>query len=494
MIIRASRTSVSRAIRALALSFVMCAGVPAASQGATISFSGNVMTYNAAAGESNNLSLVRSTLASDCGTRPAPCIEISDGEPSITSFPASRCADDGLGTVECDRPVSVVANLGDRDDAMFDWDGPTMINGGPGNDLPLNGAAGADTINGGPGNDGLFGGDGNDILDGGDGNDSFEGFGVLTPSDPVTTGGTDDYIGGPGTDFVDYAGRTEPMRFSLNDAADDGAAGEADNVRSDIEELRGGNADDVITGSAVRNWLDGWDGTDAIDGGIGDDSLFGGTGTDTVLGGPGQDTIEGGDGDDRVDGGAGVDTLYGDTFQVCIPTDCDRGQDTILARDGVNDTVSCGPGEDSATLDAGDSIPPAGENACERVDRSGVVAPPPPPPPTPGAGVGATDVTVPQLRNLQIGKLRRGRSTTVRYSLSEPATVTFTIERRVKSRWVKLRGSFRHAGKSGSNSLSFKGRLNGRKLRIGSYRLVAVARDKAGNQAPPKKVTFKVVR
>lgn len=509
--------------------------LPAAAQAATISFAGGVLTYTAAPGETNNVSLTLGTADYSCTARGvAPCIDVLEsGEASITSFPPDRCAEDGMGTVECEVPASVVVNLGDRDDALFDWEGPSTINGGAGNEVVLDGRGGADAINGGPGNDALFGGDGNDTLNGGDGNDFFEGFGGLSATDPVSTGGADVYVGGPGKDFLDYAGRTEPMSISIDGVADDGAAGEADNVGLDVEQLRGGNAADAISGSNDANWLDGGDGDDVLRGGAGDDFLFGHNGDDRVSGEDGQDTIEGGDGSDTVDGGGGIDTLHGDKVQVCIPSDCASGRDTILARDGTDETVTCGPGEDSATLDAADRIPASGRDVCEHVDRaaagdggasggggggggssdSGGAS---------GSGSGASsavggasstagssgaggavagsapDVLVPQLQRLRAGNLRRGRSTTVRYTLSEAATVTLKVERRVKTRekvrWIKVRGTLRRQGRPGNNMTRFDGRLQGRRLKPGHYRLVAVARDAAGNQGPPRRATFRVLR
>lgn len=68
-----------------------------------------------------------------------------------------------------------------------------------------------------------------------------------------------------------------------------------------------------------------------------------------------------------MDGGASLDVIYGDEFQVCIPSDCATGRDVISARDGVDETISCGPGEDSATLDPGDRVPACGDDMCEQV-------------------------------------------------------------------------------------------------------------------------------
>jgi hypothetical protein len=490
------------ALKTSLLAAVVALAIPSAAQASSIAFAGDVLVYSAAAGETNNVSFTLGTEEYSCGTRPAPCLDVAEASAvTITSFPAARCADDGYGTVECDVPASITAHLNDRDDSMFDWDGPSTINGGPGNEAVLEGRGGHDTINGGPGNDALFGGDGNDILAGGDGDDYLEGFGGLSPTEPQSTGGTDVYAGGPGKDYLDYAGRTEPLLLSMDGVADDGASGEGDNVGVDVEQVRGGEAADTLTGSPAANWLDGWAGDDQIHGGAGEDSLFGRTGDDRVAGEDGQDTIEGGDGNDRVDGGAGVDVIYGDELQVCIPSDCATGRDVIFARDGLAETISCGPGEDTATLDPGDRVPASGDDMCEQVSAgtttgtgsgtgagtgSGTGA-------SPGAGT-AGDRVAPVIRGLRIGALKRGRRAPVRFTLSEKATVTFRFERRAGARWVKVRGTLRRAGRAGPNSFRFDGRVGARRLKRGTYRLVAEARDGAGNRRRTRAVQFRVTR
>jgi uncharacterized repeat protein (TIGR01451 family) len=105
--------------------------------------------------------------------------------------------------------------------------------------------------------------------------------------------------------------------------------------------------------------------------------------------------------------------------------------------------------------------------------------------------------------------------TRVRYTLSEPATVRFTVERGAPgrmvqgscrkptrlnlqakrcTRYVRLKGSFAHAGNAGPNRFKFTGRLRGRKLRPGRYRLAAAPRDAAGNRSKAKRVKFRIVR
>jgi hypothetical protein len=102
----------------------------------------------------------------------------------------------------------------------------------------------------------------------------------------------------------------------------------------------------------------------------------------------------------------------------------------------------------------------------------------------------------------------------VTYRLSEPASARFTVQRarpgrrsgkrcakprrsnrggKRCTRWVRVRGSFTHAGQAGSNSFRFTGRVGGRKLRLGRHRLVLVATDAAGNRSAAVRATFRIV-
>ena len=102
----------------------------------------------------------------------------------------------------------------------------------------------------------------------------------------------------------------------------------------------------------------------------------------------------------------------------------------------------------------------------------------------------------------------------VRYRLSEGATLKFTVERAAKgrkkgkkcvrptrktrkarrcTRYVRLKGGFSRAGGAGLNSFRFTGRLRGKRLRPGRYRLVATATDTAKNKSKPKRARFRVV-
>ncbi|MFL5893723.1 MAG: calcium-binding protein, partial [Thermoleophilaceae bacterium] len=196
----------------------------------------------------------------------------------------------------------------------------------------LDGAGGPDTLNGGGGDDTLVdsGGDSaGDTLNGGDGDDTMS-AGL----------GPDSYNGGDGEDaLLDYAGRTQAVTVTLDGVADDGGAGEGDNVGADVEDVTGGAAGDTLTGNDADNELAGGGGRDTIAGGGGNDGLSGGAGSDT---------IDGGTGRDRLDGGGGADTL--------------------MSRDGQTDRDECGGGTDSVQAEGRDDI----SGDCEKLD----IAPP----------------------------------------------------------------------------------------------------------------------
>lgn len=97
------------------------------------------------------------------------------------------------------------------------------------------------------------------------------------------------------------------MTISLDGRADDGQAGEGDNVGADVEEAVGGTGADRIAGNAAAN------------------VLRGSSGPDVILAGAAPDRVEG-----------------------------DEGDDTIDTRDGGYDSVDCGPGTDTVLADLGD--------------------------------------------------------------------------------------------------------------------------------------------
>jgi len=191
-----------------------------------------------------------------------------------------------------------------------------------------------------------------------------------------------------------------PADVSLNGVADDGRAGEGDDVAG-IERYIGYIAGTHVLTDGAEDWqvwanlsssgevstvralggndrVVGQDGAEDIDGGAGDDYLEGGKGHDTLTGGPGKDVIFG----DETDGSCNA--LYVET---CVRF----GNDVIQAADGEVDQIDCGPGADRAVVDAGDVV----AANCELVERA-----------TGGAGGGPSS-----------GGTNGGSATTARFSL-----------------------------------------------------------------------------
>lgn len=155
----------------------------------------------------------------------------------------------------------------------------------------LMGDAGPNTITGTTGDDSLYGLAGNDAMNGGGGNDDLDGG-----------SGADDLRGGAGVDAATYGDRTVGVTVTVDEQANDGAAGEGDNVHRDIEAVYGGNGGDSLVGDRRSNTLDGQAGNDSLKGGRGADFLFGGLGDDLVdaRDGRGNDVVDCGPGSDRV--------------------------------------------------------------------------------------------------------------------------------------------------------------------------------------------------
>ena len=358
-------------MRAIAIAAVMAALLVLASSASAsqISYSGSVLHYDAAPGEVNGPIVTVNPYDLQCGSAGAPCLSIFDPYATITA-PAGVCEGSGSSDVVCQLPTSIVANLGDREDSFYDWDGDTTINAGVGNDNPIFGAGGTDRIDGGPGSDNLVGGPGNDVVNGGTGNDYLEGIAYGSEADSA---GSDTYIGGGDSDRLLLDGRSEDLALSPDGVANDGAPGEGDNIGTDVASIIGGHGADTFTGNAGGNYFEGGEGNDTINGAGGDDNLVGGAGNDHIAGGDGQDVLCGESGDDVLDGGAGVDRFWGDSFGACIPGYCSSGQDEIHARDGTQETLNCGPGTDSAQVDTSDYVvtEPGETDQCESVDRAG---------------------------------------------------------------------------------------------------------------------------
>jgi Tol biopolymer transport system component len=126
--------------------------------------------------------------------------------------------------------------------------------------------------------------------------------------------------------------------------------------------LKPGDCTNVTDGTAAADTLDGTTAGDLLRGLAGRDVLRGLAGTDCLDGGAGNDTLDGGPGNDRLTGGAGNDKLIGGTGKNTYSGGA--GRDKVSARNGTKETVACGAGRDTATIDKKDR--PTG---CERVRR-----------------------------------------------------------------------------------------------------------------------------
>jgi hypothetical protein len=82
----------------------------------------------------------------------------------------------------------------------------------------------------------------------------------------------------------------------------------------------------------------------------------------------------------------------------------------------------------------------------------------------------------------------------ISYKLSEPATVKLRVQRKAGRKWKTLRGALSQTGAAGLNKLRFAGRIGGKRLARGSFRLTAVATDGAANTSKQRVVRFSVLR
>jgi Ca2+-binding RTX toxin-like protein len=223
----------------------------------------------------------------------------------------------------------------------------------------VTGSSHADTITGNSAANVLRPGLGNDTVSGLDGADAFV---AETSSD-----GADSWdSGGDNGDTVDYSSRTGGVQLSKDGIANDGAAGEGDQLLSPSDVLLGGLGPDVLIGGALADSIDGGPGNDSINGRGGNDILVGGDGDDAVNGSSGNDEVTGANGNDTVIGGDGDDTLIGNA-----------GNDRLIGSTGDDDEFG-GLGNDlfseGDTAGANGSDLLRGEGGTDKVSYSGRTA------------------------------------------------------------------------------------------------------------------------
>ena len=284
-------------------------GAGAIASAAVVSGTGAQPVFTAGAGETNNL---RVSLLPDRITT-----YFDDDVPITTTSPDCGTV---LGNVTCLPPVTppfinIQINLLDGNDQTT-LTGVTVS-------VSQNGGEGNDHLRGNPGYGSLFGANGDDRLDSGSvanmGNALYGNAGddVLTASPIVGSNsqmeggaGGDTFVPAAGGSDVRYDSAVGPLTEILDGVANDGEAGEGDNIMPGIAAVYGGHHGNTMVGDAGDNDLIGGDGTDSVSGGAGDDFLSGSKGDDAIDGGPGADFIEeGGEGTDDVRGGDGIDGL-----------------------------------------------------------------------------------------------------------------------------------------------------------------------------------------
>ncbi|MCA2220855.1 calcium-binding protein [Nonomuraea aurantiaca] len=218
-------------------------------------FTGNLIV-SAAQGKVNNITISTdafgNVLVSDTGD-----VMRADG---------GDCTRVTANQVRCQGVTVVRVFAGDLDDTITNNSAVST---------QLFGEAGRDTFRGGSGSDGITGGTGDDTAFGNGGDDFFQADGI---------DGKDSFSGGAGSDLAAYNNRGAAQTITLDGVANDGTAGENDNLGSDVERVFSGAGSDHITGNAAANEIRGGNGDDVIntvDGIGGNDTISADGGTDT---------------------------------------------------------------------------------------------------------------------------------------------------------------------------------------------------------------------
>jgi NHL repeat/RTX calcium-binding nonapeptide repeat (4 copies) len=286
---------------------------------------------------------------------------------------------------------------------------------------------------------------------GGAGSDTLTGVKSLTGSafgdNLAGDTGANTLTGGGGNDRANYSSAPSAVTVDLSNTSAQATSGAGSDTLSSIEDLTGSAFNDVLTGSSVFN---------------------------SILGGDGNDDIH--------------------------------------VNDTGADLVGCGSGTDTVTADAQDTV----DSDCETVTRTGAGTGGGGTPSTGGGGGpgGGGTVSAPVISGLSAPKLRSGGSGNFKYTLSTSASVTLTIERagtgrkagrlctkqtrknrkKPKCTFYSPVGKLTRAGVAGANTLRFAGKLAGRALKPGKYRVTAVATGATGARSGPVTAQFTVTK
>jgi Ca2+-binding RTX toxin-like protein len=283
----------------------------AAARADMVAYRGTTLAYDGDSGDDqvvvsrDGTALVFRAAPGEALAAPRACARRSASEVACPAGSISDVAVDLMGGND-----SLTATLPDTTSSL-------TAHGGTGDDV-LDASA---TVNG-----ALFGDDGNDRLlpgrsvydvTGGAGADELHGgpAGAQTRFEMGSTAdGADQVIGGAGIDLVTYERRTAPLRLTEDGVADDGEAGEGDNIAPAVEILVGG---------------------------AGADTLAGGPGPNSLSAGPGDDTVVARDaGTDQVDCGAGTDTAVLDVADSATNCEVQQLPDLNVALTGLRSHLS----------------------------------------------------------------------------------------------------------------------------------------------------------
>ena len=271
--------------------------------------------------------------------------------------------------------------------------------------------------------------------------------------------------------------------------------------------------------------LVGQDGTTGISnmpgkGGKGATATSGGAGGGGFAGKPGQLGVggAGGSGNEAGGGGGGGGGLFGGGggggANGSQGGGGGGGGSSLTAGGTVSDTPHPGRGKATVTFNTGSCVQPDG-GLQQLGGAGGGGAGPDTTKPTIGAVRFSTSVFRAAASGPAFGAQRRPIGTKVTFNLSETSAVRLTVQRKTSGRrvsgkcktrtrknrkkpkctlWKNVTGSFTVPGKAGTNTFKFRGRIGGKKLRPGSYRLNGTATDPAKNKSVPKRKGFKIVR